>query len=58
MDCVIRIFFVGLFGVIIGMIGALAMIEMINRSNDYISKESEHPPDGKNKNNKGGNSDG
>lgn len=58
MDCVIRIFFVGLFGVIIGMIGALTMIEMINRSNDYISKESEHPPDEKNKNNNGGNSDG
>lgn len=58
MDVSTRIFLVGLFGVIVGMIGALAMIEMINRSNDYISEESEHPPDEKIKNKKGGSSDG
>lgn len=55
MDISIRIFLVGIFGVIIGMIGAFAMVEMIDRSNNYFAQ---HPPDEKNKNNKGGNSDG
>lgn len=54
MDISIRIFLVGIFGVIIGMIGAFAMVEMIDRSNNYFAQ---HPPDEKNKNNKGGNSD-
>jgi hypothetical protein len=49
MDCVIRIFFTGLFGAIIGMIGGIVLIEMVNRCNDYIS---EHPPE-EEKNKKG-----
>lgn len=46
MDCVIRIFFVGMFGAIIGMIGGIVLIEMVNKCSDYISK---HPPDDKEK---------
>ena len=34
------------------------MVEMINRSNNYISEKSEHPPDRNLKNKDGGNSDG
>ena len=52
MDISIRIFLVGIFGVIIGMIGAFAMVEMIDRSNNYFAQ---HPPE---KEEKGGKADG
>ena len=42
MDIAMRFFLIGIFGVIIGMLGAFAMIEMIDRSNEYILR---HPPD-------------
>lgn len=58
MDISMSFFLVGIFGIIVGMIGAFSMIDMIDKSNDYISKESEHPPDKKIKNKKGGSSDG
>lgn len=58
MDISMRLFLVGIFGIIVGMIGALSMVWMIDKSNDYISKESEHPPDKKIKNKKGGKADG
>ena len=58
MDVSMRLFLVGIFGTIIGMIGAFALVEMIDRSNDYISENSEHPPDKNKKRNKGGESDG
>lgn len=58
MDVSMRLFLIGIFGTIIGMIGALSMVWMIDKSNEYISKESEHPPDEKEEKNKGGESDG
>lgn len=58
MDISMRFFLVGIFGIIFGMIGAFLMIDMIDKSNDYISKESEHPPDEKEEKEKGGESDG
>lgn len=58
MDISIRLFLVGIFGVILGMIGALVMVEMVNQTHDCISRESDHPPDKKIKNKKGGSSDG
>ena len=58
MDISIRIFLVGIFGTIIGMVGAFSIVEMIDRSERYISKKTEHPPDGNLKNDDGGKSDG
>ena len=58
MDISMRFFLVGIFGIIFGMIGAFSMIDMIDKSNNYISEKSEHPPDKKIKNKKGGSSDG
>ena len=45
MDISMRLFLVGIFGIIIGMIGAFSIVEMINQSERYISEKSEHPPD-------------
>lgn len=50
MDVAYRLFFIGLFGIILGMIGALAMVEMINRSNNYLE---ERPPNNEKNNQKG-----
>lgn len=58
MDISMRLFLVGIFGVIIGMIGAFSIVEMIDQSERYISEKSEHPPDRNLKNDDGGNSDG
>lgn len=58
MDISMRLYLVGIFGIIIVMIGAFVMVEMINQSERYISKKSEHPPDRNLKNEDGGNSDG
>ena len=56
MDISIRLYLVGIFGTIIGILGALAMVEMINRSSECISSNSEHPPDKKKE--EGGESNG
>lgn len=53
-----RLLIVGLFGAIFGMIGAFVMIEMIDKSNRYITEKSEHPPDEKKESENGGNSNG
>ena len=53
MDVNATIFFVGLYGVIIGMIGGIVLIEMVNRCTEYIE---EHPPDDEEE--KGGKADG
>ena len=58
MDISMRLYLVGIFGIIIVMIGAFVMVEMINQSERYISEKSEHPPDRNLKNEDGGNSDG
>ena len=59
MDISMRLYLVGIFGIIIGMIGALfVMVKMIDQSERYISEKSEHPPDRNLKNEDGGNSDG
>ena len=50
MDVAARIFLVGIYGAIIGMIGAFLLIYMIDKSNGYISN---HPPDKKEKDKKG-----
>ena len=56
MDISIMLYLVGIFGTIIGILGALAMVEMINRSSECISRNSEHPPDKKKE--KGGEGNG
>ena len=58
MDISMRLFLIGIFGIIIGMVGAFLIVEMIDRSERYISEKSEHPPDRNSKNDDGGNSDG
>lgn len=50
MDISMRLLIVGMFGAIFGMIGAFVMVEMIDKSNRYISRDSEHPPDNKKEN--------
>lgn len=45
MDISMRLFFVGIYRIIIGMIGAFSIVEMIDQSERYISEKSEHPPD-------------
>lgn len=42
MDFVARVFLVGLFCSVMGLIGGLVMAELINRGNTYLF---EHPPD-------------
>ena len=50
MDLAFRFLIVGLFGVLIGMIGGIAMIKMIENGSTYIF---EHPPDERKENKKG-----
>ena len=50
MDIGMRLLLIGLFGAIIGLIGGMVMVKLIDRGNVYLF---DHPPDPEKKNKKG-----
>ena len=50
MEIAFRLLVVGLFGAIVGLIGGMVMIKLIDRGNVYLF---DHPPNPEKKNKKG-----